>query len=319
MSEDPGSAKSGGDLGFISQGSLAPKFEQAAWSLDVGQVSDPVRTEFGVHLIKVLAIQDEQFPSLEQRRPEIVAKLREQAAEEKYREKIRQLDELAFETPDNLNQVSEASGLPLRHAAEVTQARGPTPFDAQSLRSAAFADDVLARGFNSRVIEVDNSAYVLHVSEHRPPVERPLADVSSEIRARLTKEAASDRAREAAAAAMARVAKGDPSAAIAAAYGIEWQVLPNASRGAPGLGREILKAAFDMPRPTDQQRSVTSTEMGNGRIAVVTVTAVRDGDYGALTETERASIRTQLSRRVGNEEFTGLFVTLRDAATIDRI
>ena len=64
---------------------------------------------------------------------------------------------------------------------------------------------------------------------------------------------------------------------------------------------------------------MTSTELGGGRIAVVTVTSVKDGDYGALPETERAAIKTQLARRVGNEEFTALFMALRDSASIDRI
>jgi peptidyl-prolyl cis-trans isomerase D len=214
--------------------------------------------------------------------------------------------------------LSEVSQLPIQHAVGVTQANGPAPFDAQSLRNAAFGDDVLGRGFNSRVIEVDKNAYVLRVKEHRPPVERALADVSADIRNKLAKEAAADRAREAAAEALGRVAKGDPSAVVAADAKVDWQVVPNASRAMAGVDREVLKAAFDLARPGDG-RSVTSTDLADGSVAVVTVTAVKDGDYGALTETERASIRAQLSRRVGNEEFVGFFMTLRGAASIERM
>jgi peptidyl-prolyl cis-trans isomerase D len=319
VSEDPGSAKSGGDLGLISKGALAPEFEQAAWTLDVNQVSDPVRTEFGVHLIKVLAIQNDQYAKLDEVRPQIISRLREQAADEKYRAKIRELDELAFESPDELAHLSETSGLPIQHVVAVTQSTGPAPFEAPALRAAAFGDEVISRGFNSRVIEVDKNAYVLRIKEHRPPVQRSLADVTDGVRTQLVKEAATDRAREAAAEAMARVSKGEAASVIAAAYGIEWQVSPSTSRGTPRVDREIIKAAFELPRPTADVRSVTSTELGGGRIAVVTVSAVKDGDYGALTETERASIRTQLARRIGNEEFTSLFLTLRDSSSVDRI
>ena len=112
---------------------------------------------------------------------------------------------------------------------------------------------------------------------------------------------------------------GEGSATIAAAYGLEWQRTSAASRATSTLDREIIQAAFGLPRPTDDVRSVTSTELGGGRVAVVTVTAVNDGDYGALTETDRAAIRTQLARRVGDEEFMALFVTLRDSASIDRL
>ena len=319
VSEDPGSAKNGGDLGLISKGALAPEFEQVAWALGVNEVSDPVRTQFGVHLVKVLAIQNDQYAKLEQVRPQIIQHLREQAAEEKYRAKIRELDELAFESPDELTHLAETSGLPVQHAVNVTQTNGPAPFDAATLRTAAFADEVLSRGLNSRVVEVEKNAYVLRVKEHRPPVQRSLVDVSESIRKQLVKEAATDRAREAAAEAVARVSKGDAAAEVAAAYGLEWRVAPSLSRGTPSLDREIIKAAFDLPRPTAEARSVTSTELGGGRIAVVTVSAVKDGDYAAMTEADRASLSAQLARRIGNDEFTGVFLTVRDTATVDRM
>jgi len=318
MSEDPGSSKSGGDLGFISQGALEPEFEKAAWALGVNEVSDPVRTAEGVHLIKVVAIRGDQYPPIEKMRDQIATELREQAADEKYRAKISELDQLAFETPDDLTHLAEVSQLPVQIAVGVTQTNGPAPFDTPSLRTAAFGDDVLARGFNSRVIEVDKNAYVMRVKEHRPPVERTLADVGDAIRKKLAQEAAADRAREAAAEALGRVAKGDPSAVIASDAKVDWQLVPGAVRNGQGVDREILKAAFDLPRPGDG-RSVTSTDLSDGTVAVVTVTAVKDGDYGALTETERASIRAQLARRIGNEEFAGLFITLRDAASIERL
>lgn len=318
VSEDPGSAKSGGDLGVISKGAMVPEFEAAAWALQPNQVSDPVRTEFGMHLIKVLSVQSDAYAPLDEVRPQIAARLREQAADEKYRAKILELDTLAFESPDELTHLAETSGLKIQSVTGVTHDAGSPPFDTNALRTAAFADDVLARGLNSRVIEQDKSAYVIRVKEHRPPVQRPLAEVSDTIRKQLIRERASDRAREASAEAMTRVANGDPSSAIAVTYGLKWQLATAASRGTPGLDREIIKAAFDLPRPTDDKNGVTSAELGGGRVAVVTVSAVNDGDFAAMTETDRAAMRSQLERRVGNEEFTALFVTLRDAATIKK-
>ncbi len=318
MSEDPGSAQSGGDLGSVSKGALTPEFEKAAWSLQVNQVSEPVRTEFGVHLIKVIAIENDPFPALDEMRPQIVTRLREGGAEEKFRTKLRELDELAFEMPDGLKHVSEVTGLEIQHVKDVTATEGAAPFDVPALRTAAFVDDVVTKGFNSRAIETDKRAYVLRVSEHRPPVQRPLADVAGEIRARLTAAAATDRARAVAKEATERVAKGEGSATIAAAYGLEWQRTPAVTRATSTLESAVTQAAFGLPRPTDEVRSVTSTDLGGGRVAVVTVTAVNDGDYGALTETDRAAIRTQLARRVGDEEFMALFVTLRDSASIER-
>ena len=236
-------------------------------------------------------------------RPQIVVRLREQAAEEKYRAKIRELDELAFETPDELTHVSETSGLPVQHVINVTQTAGAAPFDAPALRTAAFSDEVIGRGLNSRVIEVEKVAYVVRVKEHRPPVQRALADVADGIRKQLVREAATDRAREVAAEAMGRVAKGDATAEIASAYGLEWKVVPGASRGAPGVDQEIVKSAFGLPRPGAESRSVTSTELGGGNVAVVTVSAVKDGDYGGIDRDgscvdSRSACATRRQRRV---------------------
>ncbi len=99
-----------------------------------------------MHLIKVLAIQNDHYAPLDEVRPQIAMRLREHAAEEKYRAKIRELDELAFESPDELTHLSETSGLPIQHVADVTQQTGPAPFDAPALRNAAFADEVLHAG-----------------------------------------------------------------------------------------------------------------------------------------------------------------------------
>jgi peptidyl-prolyl cis-trans isomerase D len=319
VSEDPGSAVSGGDLGFVARGALVPEFEQAAWALAPNQISEPVRTEFGVHLIKVIEIKTDEYASLDAMRPEITERLRRQAADEKYRTKIRELDELAFESPDGLDQLAQSSSLTVQHVKDITQNAGAAPFDHAELRTAAFADDVLARGLNSRVIEVDGTAYVLRVAEHRPPSQRELADVSSGIRDLLIAEAAANRARQLVDEALARVAAGEGSATVAGAYGLEWKIASGATRTTPGYEREVIDAAFELPRPTTDARSVTSANLGDGKMAVVTVTAVNDGDFGALTEQDRTAIRSQLARRMGVEEFEALFKTVRDSASIDRI
>jgi peptidyl-prolyl cis-trans isomerase D len=319
VSEDPGSASAGGDLGFVARGALVPEFENAAWALDLNQLSEPVRTEFGLHLIKVIEVRTDEYASLDELRAEITSRLRRQSAEEKFRTKVRELDELAFESPDGLDQVAEHGQLPVMHVEGITPSKGAAPFDRTELRSAAFSEEVLARGLNSRVIEVDDGGYVLRVVNHRPPAQRSLAEVAPEIRDVLVAEAATERVRQTAEEAVARVSDGEGSATIAAAYGLEWKVAAAASRATPGYESEVVVAAFELPRPTNELRSVTSTELSGGKVAVVTVTAVKDGDYSALTDADRNAIRTQLSRRAGSEEFDGMFQTLRNSASIDRI
>jgi peptidyl-prolyl cis-trans isomerase D len=271
-----------------------------------------------MHLIKVDAIKKDEFPSLAEKHDSIVQQLRREKAEPNYRDKVRELDERAFESPDSLERLVDLTGTPAKHVAGVTRQQGSAPFDNASLRDAAFSDDVLSRSLNSRVIEVGDDAYVLRMTAHHEPTQRPLQQVAAEIRARLTTEAATAKARQAAKDIVAKVDAGEGTATSAATYGLTWKVIAGATRSHTGDDAAITAAAFDLPRPTADQRSVTSTALHNGAIAVITVTAVADGDYAALSKSDVDAIRAQLSRRSGNEDFQSLFQSLRDSATIEQ-
>jgi peptidyl-prolyl cis-trans isomerase D len=80
-SEDPGSAKNGGSLGFIGRNRTVPEFEKAAFSLAKGQTSDLVKSSYGFHIIRVEDKQDAHVKSLAEVKGEIEAKLKEQKAD----------------------------------------------------------------------------------------------------------------------------------------------------------------------------------------------------------------------------------------------
>lgn len=93
LSQDPGSASKGGDLGWIRQGETVPAFEQAAWALENDRISEPVRTDFGLHLIKLETREAERTRSLDEMRTEIRSVLAEQKAAEHLRDVLDQLVE----------------------------------------------------------------------------------------------------------------------------------------------------------------------------------------------------------------------------------
>lgn len=80
VSKDPGSE--GGDLGYITKDQVVPEFGNAAFALDKGKISDPVKTQFGWHVIKVEDKRDRKPPALDQVKDRIKAALAQRAGEE---------------------------------------------------------------------------------------------------------------------------------------------------------------------------------------------------------------------------------------------
>ena len=110
VSQDPGSANEGGDLGFAGPGVYDPAFEDALYALNEGEVSAPVKSEFGWHIIKLLGVQSPEVPSFESMKPELVRELKAQQVEQRFVETSKQLEDAAFEASD-LAQPAQELGL----------------------------------------------------------------------------------------------------------------------------------------------------------------------------------------------------------------
>ena len=164
-SEDPGSAVNGGNLGSMSKGVFVPEFEETLWVLEEGELSQPVKTDFGFHLILLNEISLDEYPEFAVMRAEIDTRLRRAQAEALFLERFRELDSLAFEQPDSLDGISEALALEVKTANGVTRNAGSGIFGNVELRGALFSDDVLNNSYNSSAIEyTDNRAVVARVS-----------------------------------------------------------------------------------------------------------------------------------------------------------
>ncbi|MYG12428.1 MAG: hypothetical protein F4171_06475, partial [Gammaproteobacteria bacterium] len=151
-SEDPGSAQLGGDLGAVGQGIFDPDFEAALWALDVGELSPPVKSAFGYHLIRLDGIETVEFPAFSEQRTTLEERLHRAAAEELFTERLRELDSLAFENNDSLGAVAEAFGLEVQRVEGVSRTVGDAVFADADIREALFAADVLLDGNNTAAL-----------------------------------------------------------------------------------------------------------------------------------------------------------------------
>ncbi len=317
LSEDPGSAAAGGDLGMVAKGIFDPEFERALWELEVGEISQPVRTDFGFHLIRLDAVDVRELPPLSEQRDAIELRLRREQAEELFTERLREFDNLAFEQPDSLEGIAAALALEPQTVAGVSRTGGDGVFANQSVRDALFTSDVLDNGYNTPAIGLtDNRAVVARVSSRYEPEPIPLDDVGEDIRAAIASEKAGAALREAQQAALARVRSGESVSAVADDYGLSWQTFELVTRSAVDAPRAVLAAAFSLPRPDEREKSVGEAALEDGSLAVVTVTRVVDGDVAVMAEREIESMRGFLGNRVASLDFAGLTGTLEREASI---
>ena len=319
-SEDLGSASQGGSLGLLAKGVIDdPQFEEALWSLEQGEVSDPVRTQAGYHLIELVSIEISEFPAIEVMGPDIEQRLRMEQAELLFAERLRELDGLAFEEPESLEGISEALGLAVQTVDGVTRAEGADVFGNAELRDATFSTDVLVRGYNSPAIELsDYRAVVLRVDERYDPAPIPFEAVAADIRAALVVERARALAEAGHASALERVRTGESVSDVARDFGLQWETFPLSRRTNAEVPATVLMAAFEMQRPMDVDKSVGQAQLPDGGIAVVTVTHVEEGDILIMPDREIADMRSYLKGRIANLDFVAFYDTLEQDASIDR-
>ena len=318
-SEDPGTSATGGDLGAAGRGIYDPAFETALFALKEGELSEVVKSQFGYHLIKLLSIQKPVEPTFEEKREEIDARLRQDRAKDLFVDKVRELDSLAFEQNSSLDPMVEKFNLKIQSQDGVTKDAGEGLFANEKLREAAFGSDVLTRGFNSAVVELDDTqAVVLRVRKRHEPRERSLEEVRPQIVDTLTREKASTAIETAAIDGLARLEAGESAGQVANVLGAEWQTSSRATRSQSDVPREVLEKAFAMPFDrTAENRSVASVDLPDGR-ALVTVTQVVDGDLEAMTTEEVDGLSRYVKSRTSGLEFTGLFRTVEKSEGVSR-
>ncbi|SCK24130.1 SurA N-terminal domain-containing protein [Vogesella sp. LIG4] len=183
-SQDPGSAANGGDLGFFARGAMAKPFEDVAFRMQKGQISEVVETEFGYHILKLNDIKGSDFDS---QKAAVVARLQQQKAAALFRSKAEKLGEVAYQQADSLKGL-EALGLTVQHSDALprTGKAGDPVLSNRKALDAAFGDDVLKGKHNSEPIDVgNNTLVVLRVAEHQPARQKPLDEVREQVKAEL--------------------------------------------------------------------------------------------------------------------------------------
>ena len=242
FSQDTGSAASGGDLDFFGRGAMVKPFEDAAFSMKKGEISNVVESDFGYHIIQLTDIKTPKQPSFEQLRPTLEAELKQQQAQRKYAEVAEAFTNGVYEQSDGLQAVAEKLKLKVQTATGVTRtaaAGAQGPLANQRFLEALFAPDSIEHKRNTEAIETGPSALVAgRITAYTPARALPLQDVRSRVKDLYVAEKSSEMARKEGEAKLAAW-----KAAPASAAGLSAAV--TVSRDQPqNLPRPVIDAAL---------------------------------------------------------------------------
>lgn len=306
-SNDPASAGKSGDLGEIGRGLLPPELEAAVYALkNPGEISAPVHTRFGYHLVKVTGLKPEVRRSFESARAELVETARKRRGEERFYELAERLRELAYDHPDSLAPVAKELGLTIENSGWFTRAGGSGIAAHRQVVEAAFGTEVLTQGRNSEVVEIDATTLaVVRLGGHRPAVAQPLAAVRAGIERRLKEQGARERALKHIDALNSELEGGAGLPELARREGLKYETPGPISRNnAQGVDPRIAEAAFRAPRPRAGGRpSVARADLGAQGYALVAVLAVEDRDPGTADTASKEQTRQLLLERRGGDYY----------------
>ena len=317
-SSDPGSAELGGDLGFNAPGTFVDEFEEVGYSLSLNQMSEPVLTEFGYHIIKLLDIEEAKDPVLADVREEVEDAYRDAEAETRFVELSSTLSELAFESPD-LGGPADELGLEIKSTGQVSRTVSEGFGANPGVMDAVFSPDVILERNNSALIEITpNHHAVVALNEHLPSELKPLESVSEEVETAVRREKAESLALEQAEQMVTMLEDGSLTRFVADQFGLSWTVVPEATRGEREIDPEINRYAFTLPRPAEGDKSVGFVELTNGDTSVVSVTNVVNKPPADVDLANIDSLARVLAAREGSSDFDALRDYLRDKGSVTR-
>ncbi|MBC2381105.1 peptidylprolyl isomerase [Pseudomonas sp. WS 5106] len=316
FSQDPGSASNGGDLGFAGPGVYDPDFETALYALNKDQVSAPVRSTFGWHLIKLLGVEAPQVPTFASLKDKLTKELKTQQVEQRYVEATKQLEDAAFEASDLAQPASDLK-LTVRTSAPFGREGGEGVAANRAVVTAAFSPEVLDEGANSSAIELDpETIIVLRAKEHLKPAQLPLESVAAAIRTQMTKERASAAAKAHADELIASLRDGK-TPLNQPVDGQAWKVTEAATRNQEAIEPAVLQALFRMPKPAAKDKpTFTTVTLADGSLVIVRLNGVNEA--AAPTDEEKAQIRRFLASRVGQQDFAAYRKQLEEKADIKK-
>lgn len=314
FSEDDSSASNGGNLGMSAKGVYVDEFEEALYGLQVSQMSAPVKTELGYHLIKLMAIGRDDVPAFEVMRPSLEQRYIEEEVAKKYAEAVERLSDVGYSAND-LSEPSKVLSLEVKTLVDVSRDSSDAIFSNPKVQKILFSSDLVNKGDNSQVIEVESGRSIMfRIDAYHEAGIYSLAAVRERIRTELIERKAKDFATSVGQAFFARISAGDAPELVSKEMGISWARHNNVRRDNHSVDQELLKRVFAMSSADGDSVVTESFVLPAGDVAIVQLEAVNRQENSIVTSIEKNTITNMLGRSLGSVDYGSYEkASLRDA------
>lgn len=316
VSDDTGTSKTGGDLGLFEEGGLEKALEDVVSKLKLNEVSAPVKSSFGYHLLKVTELVASETKPFEAVKAEVTKSLQRKEAETSFYEMSEKLAEVSYENPDNLTATADATGINISKSSLFSKNKGQDIAAEATIRSAAFSEDVLA-GNNSEPIELgSDKVVVLRMLERKPASVRPLADVKDTIVATLLKEKSQIQTIEKANALKKQLMAGKNIQDLATENSLEVKNIAGLTRSNEILPSKIRQAIFKAAKPVDNKATVLIVGLTSGEQYIVSLNKITDGVMSESDKKQQKLAEKNIAKAFGEATFEAVLISLQANAEI---
>lgn len=310
-SDDPGSAELGGDLGWAETGLFVPEFESALFSMDVGEVSEPVKTDFGYHIIRMDDIKSGEQQGFNEIEYELDLEYSQLLAEEELFEMADQMADLTLQSYNEISSVAEAMNLEINNIDDFSKVGSTLLHQEPDMINVLFSPASIELGENTPLFQIGDSIIVARAKSHRLPSTKLFPEVEADIESFLKNEKAMNLANQ-----YAEDVKDQDDFSfdgLSVEEGIEsedFQILRNSNNYPRGL----TEAIFSLNQDLIEEEIVVFSEMEN--VYLAKVSAVTIGSLGFFSDQERSDAKSDLSQQYGSEDLDSLAKTLRSNAEV---
>lgn len=310
FSDDSGSAKSGGELGFLGKGVLVKEFEDALFQMESNEIRGPVETAFGFHIIKLSEIKPAQVAPVEEVEDSIEETLKRQKITNRFGEIAEEFSNIVYEQSDSLLPAADRFNLTIKQPDDWINKRSREPVEIanEKLMQALFSEDVIKEGRNTDAIEVMPDTFVsARVLEHKPAAAQSLEVVRDQIVEKLRLQLATQKAEEEGNDKLARLKAGETDV-------VDWGNTPKtiSYMQSQGLDIETLRAIFQAD--VTQLPAYVGVTGLQGKYNLVRINQVIEPD--AADQAKLQNFSGQLKQMVLQEEMAAYQASLRQRYSV---